>query len=84
MNYPGNLISGIRNLYSVLCILSSDIKLRVAGFWILDAGCSMLDTGCWMLDAGCWILDAGYQVSIIGCFGIESITGVRMFKSFKD
>jgi len=35
--------------------------LQVAGYWILDARCSMLD--------------ARYQVSVIGCFGIKTITG---------
>lgn len=29
-NYPCNLLSGIRNLYSVICPLFSDIKLQVA------------------------------------------------------
>jgi hypothetical protein len=30
LNYPCNLISGIRILCSVICFLSSDIRLRVA------------------------------------------------------
>ena len=39
MNYPCNQISGIRHLSSDLCFLSSDIKLRVAGYALRVAGC---------------------------------------------
>jgi hypothetical protein len=26
----------------------------VAGYWMLDTGCSILDARYWILDTGCW------------------------------
>jgi len=46
MNYPFNLISGISNLPSVICFLSSEIKLRVESCGLGVADCELGVVGC--------------------------------------
>ena len=65
--------------------------LRVAdcGLWVARCGLRVVGCGLWVVRcglrvAGYWILDARYQASVIGRFGIKSITGLGMIISFRS
>ena len=48
------------NGYHIFIDFQAGYRVRDAGCWILDTGCSMLDARYWILDTGYSILNAGY------------------------
>jgi hypothetical protein len=50
----GTVVTQVRVLSAVCCLLS-------AGCWLLAAGCWLLAAVSWLLAAGCWLLATFYH-----------------------